>query len=41
MGAPEKDGNRGPSGMLVEEDGWLRLSETGIDVSNRIMAEFV
>lgn len=29
------------SGMLVEEDGWLRLSETGIDVSNRIMAEFV
>ena len=29
------------TGMLIEEDGRLRLSEEGIDISNRIMAEFV
>lgn len=28
-------------GSLIEEDGWLRLSEEGIDISNAIMAVFV
>ena len=29
------------SGQLVEEDGVLRLSEEGFDISNAIMAIFV
>ncbi|MCM1179046.1 MAG: radical SAM family heme chaperone HemW [Clostridium sp.] len=28
-------------GLLIDKDGWLRLSDRGIDVSNVVMAEFM